>query len=58
MFSFQLERYITEISEAPGGTFTLGGTNTGLYTGNIEFIDMPSGTTPSYWLQDVKSEYC
>ncbi|KAH0828119.1 aspartic peptidase domain-containing protein [Lanmaoa asiatica] len=58
VFAFYLERYVNQaqsISAAPGGTFTLGGTNTSLYTGNIEFINMPSGTTPSYWLQQVKS---
>lgn len=58
VFSFYLERQINqaESDTAPGGTFTLGGTNTSLYTGNIDFIDMPSGTTPSYWLQQVQCE--
>lgn len=58
VFSFYLERYVNQagMNEAPGGTFTLGGTNTSLYTGNVQFIDMPSGTTASYWLQAVKSE--
>lgn len=58
VFSFYLERYVNdaqEINTAPGGTFTLGGTNTSLFTGNIDFIDMPSGTTPSYWFQQVQS---
>lgn len=56
VFSFYLERNdIQQSNTAPGGTFTLGGTNTSLYSGNIEFIDMPSGTTPSYWLQQVQS---
>lgn len=36
-------------SEEPGGTFTLGGTNASLFTGDIEFIDLPV-TTPSFWL--------
>ncbi|KIJ18474.1 Merops: A01.UPA [Paxillus involutus ATCC 200175] len=56
MFGFYLERYIadqTQINSAPGGTLTLGGTNSSLYTGQIEFINMPSGSTPSYWLQQV-----
>ena len=58
VFSFYLERYIDQsvMNTAPGGMFTLGGTNTSLYSGNIEFIDMPSGSTPSYWLQQVQSE--
>jgi len=57
VFSFYLERYVNQagMNEAPGGTFTLGGTNTSLYTGNVQFIDMPSGTTASYWLQAVKT---
>lgn len=60
VFGFYLERYVNQnqqISTAPGGTFTLGGTNTSLYTGSVEFIDMPSGTTPSYWLQQVQSRH-
>ena len=59
VFSFYLERYVNDpqqITAAPGGTFTLGGTNASLFTGNIDFIDMPSGTIPSYWLQQVQSE--
>lgn len=59
VFSFYLERYVDasqQINSAPGGTFTLGGTNTSLYTGNVEFIKMPNGSTPSYWLQQVQSE--
>lgn len=35
--------------EEPGGTFTLGGTNSSLFIGDIEFLDMP-GQTPSFWL--------
>ncbi|KIJ18473.1 hypothetical protein PAXINDRAFT_167075 [Paxillus involutus ATCC 200175] len=55
MFGFYLERYINDpaVNTAPGGTLTLGGTNSSLYTGQIEFINMPSGSTPSYWLQQV-----
>ncbi|KAH7889011.1 aspartic peptidase domain-containing protein [Phlebopus sp. FC_14] len=58
LFGFYLERYVDSsqtVDAAPGGTLTLGGTNTTVYTGNIEFIDMPSGSTPSYWLQQVSS---
>jgi len=32
-----------------GGVFTLGGTNSTLYTGDIEFLTMPV-QTPSFWL--------
>lgn len=40
-----------------GGTLTMGGTNTSLYVGDIEYIEMPSGQTPSYWLQQISSAY-
>ena len=59
VFGFFLERHVDQVQKAdtaPGGTFTLGGTNTSLYAGDIEFINMPSGTTPSYWLQQVQSK--
>lgn len=50
--SFWLTRQNTNPSastEEPGGVFTLGGTNSSLFTGDIEFIDMPV-STPSFWL--------
>lgn len=50
--SFWLDRFRgddTASSEEPGGTFTLGGTNSSLFTGDIEFLDMPV-TTPSFWI--------
>ena len=34
----------------PGGAFTLGGTNSSLFTGDIDFVDIPSDVTPSFWL--------
>ncbi|KAF9455232.1 aspartic peptidase domain-containing protein, partial [Collybia nuda] len=40
--------------EGPGGTFTLGGTNSTLFSGEIEFLDMPAGP-PSFWLLNMKS---
>ncbi|KAG6336636.1 hypothetical protein ID866_2443 [Astraeus odoratus] len=58
LFGFYLERWITStttVTSAPGGTLTLGGTNSSLYTGDIEYINMPSGATPSYWLQQVST---
>lgn len=59
VFSFYIERYVNDVQQinaAPGGIFTLGGANTSLYQGNIEFIGMPNGTTPSFWLQQLQSE--
>jgi len=40
-------------SLAPGGVFTLGGTNTSLFSGDIEFLDLAS--TPSFWLLSLSS---
>jgi len=50
--AFYLTRFNNDSSakeEEPGGVFTLGGTNSTLFTGDIEFLNMPSGT-PTYWL--------
>ncbi|TCD66301.1 hypothetical protein EIP91_001547 [Steccherinum ochraceum] len=41
--------------DEPGGVFTLGGTNSSLFTGNIEFINMPSGTQPTFWLLEMSA---
>ncbi|EIN11477.1 acid protease [Punctularia strigosozonata HHB-11173 SS5] len=54
--SFWLERVLGTSDtdeEQFGGIFTLGGTNTSLYSGDIEFIDYPSGVTESYWLLET-----
>ncbi|KAG1902677.1 aspartic peptidase domain-containing protein [Suillus fuscotomentosus] len=56
LFSFYLERYVNQanqISAAPGGVFTLGGTNSSLYNGSIEYLDLTG--PPSYWLLTVSS---
>ncbi|KAJ6551178.1 aspartic peptidase domain-containing protein [Mycena capillaripes] len=45
--AFQLTRSTSQADE-PGGTFTLGGTNSSLFTGDIEFHDLVG--TPSFWL--------
>lgn len=58
LFGFYLQRWITYstvLNSAPGGTLTLGGTNSSFYTGEIEYINMPSGATPSYWLQQIST---
>jgi cathepsin D len=41
--------------EEPGGVFTLGGTNSSLFTGDIEFLNMPSGT-PTFWLLTMSGQ--
>ncbi|KJA26704.1 hypothetical protein HYPSUDRAFT_132772 [Hypholoma sublateritium FD-334 SS-4] len=35
--------------DVPGGTFTLGGTNAALFTGDIEFMDLATTSTPTFW---------
>lgn len=39
--------------EEPGGILTFGGTNSSLFTGDIDFQAFPSGSTASYWLQSI-----
>lgn len=56
--SFWLARFRnnpTAPTEVSGGVFTLGGTNSSLFTGDIEFHNMPSGTSPTFWLQAISS---
>jgi cathepsin D len=40
-------------SVVPGGVFTLGGVNNTFINGDIDFVDMPAGTLPSFWLLDL-----
>jgi len=58
LFSFYLERYVDDssvITAAPGGVLTLGGTNSSLYQGSIEYLSL---TGPqSYWLLNVNCQY-
>lgn len=50
--SFHMARLV-DVNNAPaetfGGTFTLGGTNSSLYTGNIEFLNIVV-SPPTFWL--------
>jgi cathepsin D len=46
---------VTETSVASGGVFTLGGTNSSLFSGDIEFHDLAS--TPSVWVLRMSSKY-
>jgi cathepsin D len=57
---FYLGRYDDDPSypdEVSGGAFTLGGTNSSLYTGNIEYTDFPNGTAEKWWTIDISCEY-
>ncbi|KAG7098251.1 hypothetical protein E1B28_000213 [Marasmius oreades] len=40
-------------TEAPGGVMTLGGTNSTLFTGDVEFL--PAVGQPSFWLLEMKT---
>ncbi|KAG6840112.1 hypothetical protein C0991_008902 [Blastosporella zonata] len=44
----------TASQEEPGGVFTLGGTNSSLFTGDIEFINMPT-QPPTFWILSVSA---
>ncbi|KAF8891453.1 hypothetical protein CPB84DRAFT_1639469, partial [Gymnopilus junonius] len=41
-----------DTAEVPGGVFTLGGVNLTLYSGDIDFQDIPV-STPSFWFQSL-----
>jgi len=53
LFSFYLERYINQplTDAAPGGTLTLGGTNSSLYQGSIEYMSLAGAEL--YWALNV-----
>lgn len=49
--AFQLTRFVNDSNVRSvefGGTFTIGATNTSLYTGEIDYQDIPSGAV-GYW---------
>ncbi|KAH8111057.1 acid protease [Phellopilus nigrolimitatus] len=52
VMSFQLTRFVEKQNAQPlepGGTFTMGFVNTSLYTGNIDFQNIPGGQG-TYWI--------
>ena len=56
--SFWLGRDLNPVSAsflASLGVFTLGGTNSTLFSGDIEFLPLVS--TPSFWLLNLSSKY-
>lgn len=46
----------TNTQDVSGGVFTLGGTNASLFSGTVEFLDMPT-TTPTFWLLTLSSKF-
>jgi len=51
VMAFQITRF-TNISQVrtlePGGTFTMGALNSSLYTGDIDYVNLPSDAV-TYW---------
>ncbi|KAI0784941.1 aspartic peptidase domain-containing protein [Abortiporus biennis] len=55
LMAFQLARYGNASNPQtlePGGTFNIGAVNSSLYTGDIDYQDIPSGA-PGYWILEV-----
>ncbi|KAH0836319.1 aspartic peptidase domain-containing protein [Lanmaoa asiatica] len=56
LFAIQLRRYSNASKPStlePGGELTIGYTNSSLYTGSIDYIDIPG--TPDYWYLPLDS---
>ncbi|PFH51024.1 hypothetical protein AMATHDRAFT_192110, partial [Amanita thiersii Skay4041] len=56
VMAFQLTRFnnVTDVQALePGGSFTMGSINPGLYTGDIEYINLPA--PGSYWILPLTS---
>ncbi|KAL1945921.1 hypothetical protein VTO73DRAFT_1923 [Trametes versicolor] len=52
-FSFWLDRHLDDTNppdEQSGGVLTLGGTNSTLFTGDIEFLPLTNAATPTFWM--------
>lgn len=59
-FSFWLTRFQDDENASanePGGAFTLGGTNSSLFTGDVDFVNIPSDVTPSFWLLPLQCTF-
>ncbi|KAI0630626.1 acid protease [Trametes polyzona] len=55
LMAFQLTRFVDTPSASslePGGTFNLGAVNNSLFTGDIDYQDIPSGQE-GYWIQQL-----
>lgn len=55
LFAFQLTRFTNASNPNTleyGGTFNLGATNSSLYTGDIDYQDIPDNA-PGYWIQEL-----
>ncbi|KAI0782682.1 acid protease [Abortiporus biennis] len=57
VMAFQLSRYINGTgakSSEPGGVFTIGALNSSLYTGDVEYYNIPDGQV-GYWILEITS---
>ncbi|KAI8993951.1 aspartic peptidase domain-containing protein [Trametes punicea] len=55
-FSFWLARHLDDVNppdEQPGGVMTLGGTNSTLFTGDIEFVSLAVSNPPAFWMLEL-----
>lgn len=55
LFAFQLTRFTNDSSAnnlEPGGAFNLGAVNSTLFTGSIDYQDVPADA-PGYWIQEL-----
>ena len=60
LFAFQLTRFTNDTNAQKleaGGTFTLGNTNSSLFTGNIDYQSIPDNA-PGYWIQELACKRC
>ncbi|KAI0759859.1 acid protease [Trametes elegans] len=54
--SFWLARHLDDTNppqEQAGGVMTLGGTNSSLFTGDIEFISLTNANSPTFWMLEM-----
>ena len=59
VMAFQLTQYVDDTSarsSEPGGTFNFGSLNSSLYTGDIDYQNVPDGSA-GYWILQMTSEY-
>lgn len=59
VMTFQITRF-NNISQTrtlePGGTFTMGALNSSLYTGDIDYVDLPQNAV-TYWTLPITCMY-
>ncbi|KAG8721950.1 hypothetical protein FRC08_008646 [Ceratobasidium sp. 394] len=59
VMSFWMTRYNNDSTADDaefGGEFTMGGTNTALYTGDIDYVALPNASNPTFWAIPLQRE--